>query len=355
MKHTRIAILVCTNVIGGHEFQSSELARSLAKHALVTVFVNRSEHAKLFVDAELDVQLSEGMLLKTGWLPMQFTGGFFRRHTIRELVNNFDQVIVCAGAVEAGVAVGVALSGYKPISMYLPFFYDRVAVWGWKGYVYNCILARTCRLFNRIITINRIQARVIRAFSGVPTCVVTNKVREVKPPVVYGPARLLFVGRLDHQKRVDELMHWLDSVTNPLNELVLIGDGPLRQELEDHAKTLTYLKCTFLGWKDADEQDKLFHLNDILVINSLLEGEPLVVREARIRGLNIVARHIVGTRGVTSRNERFRTQDQLLSRLKTIACQSIRHKSASGVVSISRSEAIRDRYVEELVRTLKDD
>lgn len=314
-----IAILVCTNVIGGHEFQSAALARSLAEHVAVKVFVNRPEHATLFLDAGLEVQLTQGILLRVGSLLKQLAGGLSRRRTIRDLVKDFDHVIVCAGAVEAGVAAGVALSGYKPISMYLPFFYDRVPVWGWKGYVYNCILARTCRLFNHIITINRIQARVIRAFSGVSTSVVTNKIRGVQPPVEQGPARLVFVGRLDHQKRIDELMRWLDADTNPIKELVLIGDGPLRSQLEQQAQTLTYLKCSFLGWRSPDEQDRLIRSSDILVLNSLLEGEPLVIREARARGMSVAARDIVGTRGVTTHLERFNSQQTLIDLLNTIS------------------------------------
>lgn len=312
MDNVRIAILVCTNVLGGHEFQASALARSLSEHVQLSVFVNRSEHAKVFLDAGLRVVVVEGVLLTTGSLPRQWLAGWRRKAEFRRLVAGYDHVIVCAGAVEAGVAAGVALSGYKPTSLYLPFFYDRVPVWGWIGHAYNCILASACRLFDRIITINRIQAHVIRAFSGLSTFVVSNKIRTVQPPVEQGPARLVFVGRLDHQKRVGELMQWLDADSNPIKELVLIGDGPLRSQLEQQAQTLTYLKCSFLGWRSPDEQDRLIRSSDILVLNSLLEGEPLVIREARARGMSIAARDIVGMRGVTARTERYTSQVELI-------------------------------------------
>ena len=67
MSPARVAILVCTNAIGGHEFQSAALTRSLANHVAVKVFVNRIEHNKLFVDTGFDVQLVYGMLLRDGW------------------------------------------------------------------------------------------------------------------------------------------------------------------------------------------------------------------------------------------------------------------------------------------------
>lgn len=351
MRQARVAVLVCAKVIGGHEFQSAALARSLADHVAVKVFVNRTEHEKLFVDAGLDVQLVEGMLLEAGNLPTQWGRGWVRRHVIRKLVEGFDHVIVCAGAVEAGIAAGAALKAYIPSSMYLPFFYDRVPVWGWKGHLYNCLLGRACRLFDRIITINRIQAKVIRAFSGVSTFVVTNKIRDVQPPVQHGPPRLVFVGRLDHQKRVDELMQWLDTGANPVKELLLIGDGPLRAQLEHHAQMLTYLKCSFLGWRSPEEQDRLIRSSDILVLNSLLEGEPLVIREARARGMPIAARDIVGTRGVTLNFERFTSQQTLIELLKTIrfSCESADARGPNRI-NITQDKFRRDRNIAALAR-----
>lgn len=352
MSPARVAVLVCTNVIGGHEFQSAALARSLADHVAVKVFVNRTEHEKLFVDAGLDVQLVEGMLLEAGGLPTQWGRGWVRRHVIRKLVEGFDHVIVCAGAVEAGIAGGVALKGYIPSSMYLPFFYDRVPVWGWKGHLYNCLLARACRLFDRVITINRIQAKVIRAFSGVATFVISNKIREVQPTVLHGPARLVFVGRLDHQKRVDELLRWLDTDANPVPELVLIGDGPLRTQLEQQAQTLSYLKCSFLGWKRPEEQDRLIRSSDILVLNSLLEGEPLVIREARARGMKIVVRSITGTRGVTSPAERFANREQFLHRLSTTVQRISCRNSATVAEREKSAESRRNACIKSFLLTI---
>ena len=320
MTHLRVALFACTNVVGGHEFQAAALAKSLAEHVPVTVFVNRPEHVKVLEDVGLEIRVVEGVLLERGPLPKQLLNGWRRRLEIRSLADGFDHVIVSAGAVEAGVAVGLALQGRcRSLSMYLPSFYDRVPLWGWKGHLYNCALGAACRLFDFIITINRIQARLIRAFSGVPTLVVTNQIRQVHLSAEQGHSRLIFVGRMDLQKRVGELMHWLDSDLNPFNELLLIGDGPLRQLLEKQALELKHLNCIFLGWLKPEDQDHLIRTTDVLILNSLIEGEPLVVREARARGMNILVREIVGTRGITSRKERFKSQKELLDRLFAIA------------------------------------
>ncbi len=355
MTRIGVALLACTNVIGGHEFQLAALGQSLSEHINVTVFVNREEHAEPFRDAGLEVRVVKGLLLGPGPLPWQYVDGWHRRTAIRALVADFEHVIVSAGAVEAGVAVGVALRGVQPALMYLPSFYNRVPVWGWKGHLYNCVLGTTCKLFDRIITINRIQARVIRAFSGVQTLVVANRIRQVQLGCEKGPPRLVFIGRMDRQKRVDELMHWLDNESNPIKDLLLIGDGPMRPVLERLAKKLAHLNCTFLGWTKPEDQDRLIRASDVLVLNSLIEGEPLVVREARVRGMSIVARTIVGTRGVTSRAERFSTQQELLDRLVDMALRaSLRIEAPVTETQIS-SAIKRSRMINALLKIIASD
>lgn len=352
MPRIRVALLVCTNVIGGHEYQAAALGRSLSEHVDVTVFVNRAQHSKIFQDEGLDVTVADGLLLKTGALPHQVWYGLRRGTVIRNLVRDYDHVIVSAGAVEASVSAGLALRGFLPTSMYLPSFYDRVPVWGWKGHVYNCALGISCKLFDRIITINRIQARVIRAFSGVRTLVVGNKIRNVNLPIEQGPARLIFIGRLDKQKRVDELLEWLDSSENPIKNLILIGEGPLRPLLEQQAQELIYLDCKFFGWMAPEEQDLLIHANDVLLLNSQIEGEPLVIKEARARSMKVVARDIVGTRGVTTKSERFNTREELIDRLISIILRSTAINNLNSSRSPERMKSVRERDIKNLIKAL---
>lgn len=350
MSRTKIAIFVATDVVGGHEFQAAELCNSLSEFSDVTVFVNRLHHVSIFKSKVDNVQVLEGLLLQKGNLLLQVLSGFRNREALRKIAANFNYVIVSAGAVEAGVSTGIALSGYANISMYLPFFYDRVPVWGWIGHFYNCMLARSCRLFRHIITINRIQAHVIRAFSGVSTFVIPNKIREVRLPIEHGTSRLVFVGRLDHQKRIDELLRWLDTDVNPILELVIIGDGPLRPQLEQQAQRLSYLKCSFVGWKSPEEQDRLIRSSDILVLNSLLEGEPLVIREARARGMPVAAREIVGTRGVTARSERYATRLELIDCISRAINYLISIKNPIGKPETDQIIINRNKAIAKLVK-----
>jgi glycosyltransferase involved in cell wall biosynthesis len=311
-----IAVLICTTVIGGHEFQAAALVGGLRRHADVTVYVNDAAHVAMFAATGAPTVLLTGALLRPGPLPKQLLAGARARGALRRAIGTPGRILISAGAVEAGVAASIALHGLAPLTLYLPSFYDRVPVWGRVGHGYNWLLARCCGLYRQIVTINRVQARIIKAFTGVGTLVVPNLIRDIAPAPAARPGRLLFIGRLDAQKRVDELIKWADFVDNPFSEFLVIGDGPFRPALEALAAQTRHVKVAFAGWLSAPEQDMLIDRNDVLVLNSILEGEPLVIREANKRSLRVLARAITGVRGITRKSSRFDSEEAFQALLR---------------------------------------
>lgn len=317
-RYGRVALVIAANVTGGHEFQSRALADDLANLTCVTVFLNAKEHLRVFEGTAADVKVEPGLFLAEGKLGVQIVHGFRNMRKIRRLLNPYDRVIVCAGAVEAAVCTGIALTGRKRVSLYLPFFSDRIAYWGKVGCAYNLLLGCFGLLYSRILTINRIQAKLIGQFMHRPTHVIPNLIREVPPVTKEGLGRIIYIGRLDSQKRVPEMLRWLDYSENPYQEVVLIGDGPQRAEVIAAAAQLKYIKATILGWQWPHEQDQFICKNDVLVLNSVIEGEPLVIREANQRGISVIAPDIAGVKGITFRGNRFRS-DQSVHLLLTAA------------------------------------
>lgn len=102
---------------------------------------------------------------------------------------------------------------------------------------------------------------------------------------------LLFVGRLAEKKGVTYL---LDAMKNIDAKLVIVGNGPLRNELEEKAALLGD-KVTFLGAKNHTELREIYASADIMVVPSVTakdgdqEGLPVVVMEAMASGLPVVA------------------------------------------------------------------
>lgn len=311
----RIAFVIATNVLGGHEFQSKTLIEDLSRYANVTVHLNREEDRLLFEDIDVRVKVNSGLFLEKGWMAKQVLYALQKMTKIRAVLSGYDRIVVSAGSVEAGICTSVALLGHKHVTLYLPSFFDRSLVWGPVGHFYNFLLARFGVFYENILTINRIQARIIKTRMRRPTLVIPNKINDVPIASKSNPGRILIIGRLDGQKRVSELLEWLDFERTPYSDVLIIGDGPEREKLQAKASKSKYISISILGWQTIEQQNELIDGNDVLILNSLVEGEPLVIREANMRGIVVIARDIIGSRGVTSKGNRYGTSEELRDRL----------------------------------------
>jgi Glycosyl transferases group 1 len=315
----RVAMVIAAEVIGGHEFQARALADDLSKLCRLTIYLNREEHRPVFETADVKIKVHPGLFLTKGWLGSQVLRGITRRKGIRALLDHHEYVIVSSGTVEAGVCTSVALARPGKAILYLPFFYDRTVEWFKPfGRVYNVILGSFGLLYKYVITINRIQARLIRGFLHRPTLTVPNLIRDLPKAVGDGPGRVLCICRLDRQKRLPELLGWLNFAESPFREVLIIGDGPEKTNIARLSASLQHIRVKMLGWKSPAEQNELIGARDVLILNSWIEGEPLVIREANLRGIAVLARDIVGVRGITKKGNRFKSETELRQALRTI-------------------------------------
>ncbi|WP_245888241.1 glycosyltransferase [Geodermatophilus tzadiensis] len=99
------------------------------------------------------------------------------------------------------------------------------------------------------------------------------------------------VGRLDRQKGFDVLLRAVAGL--PAAHLVLVGDGPEREALEELAADLGLEeRVTMVGW--SSEAPRLMRSFDVLAVPSRWEGLPLVVLEAMLGGVPVVATPVGG-------------------------------------------------------------
>lgn len=102
---------------------------------------------------------------------------------------------------------------------------------------------------------------------------------------------ILFVGRLAEKKGVSYLLKAIEGLDA---KLVIVGDGPMRQELEAQACKLGD-QVTFLGAKNHEELKTIFASADIFVAPSITakdgdkEGIPTAIMEAMASGLPVIA------------------------------------------------------------------
>jgi glycosyltransferase involved in cell wall biosynthesis len=88
------------------------------------------------------------------------------------------------------------------------------------------------------------------------------------------------------------LMHAFHQ-KHPGSKLWLVGDGPLRKELEHRAEALG-LKDSVIFWGYRSDNIALLKAADVMVMPSKIEGLPGVILEAMITGVPVIASAVGG-------------------------------------------------------------
>ncbi len=118
------------------------------------------------------------------------------------------------------------------------------------------------------------------------------------------PLNILFVGRLDRNKRPERFVKLASILTKRFPHLPLqfqiAGDGELRCEVESLAVELNLLpdKLKFLGV--CSRMNEIYRKADVLISTSEREGSPNVVLEAMAYGLPVIASNVGGTSEILS-------------------------------------------------------
>lgn len=98
--------------------------------------------------------------------------------------------------------------------------------------------------------------------------------------------RVLFLGRLDADKGLPELLEAVSAV-QPLASIKVAGDGPLRADVEKLAGEASWM--SFEGFVGTAQRDELLEWADVLALPSHHEAMPYVVLEAMAFGVTVVA------------------------------------------------------------------
>lgn len=109
--------------------------------------------------------------------------------------------------------------------------------------------------------------------------------------------RVLNVGRLDPGKGQLRLVDAMAYVSADV-ELVIVGDGTLKEEIAERIKQLGLTNIRLVGAAHGDELLRWYRWADAFVLPSDREGMPLVVLEAMAAGLAVVGTDVPGTRDV---------------------------------------------------------
>lgn len=129
---------------------------------------------------------------------------------------------------------------------------------------------------------------------------------------------VIWAGRFDPVKRVEIVVRCAEIMSGVPARFFLIGDGPLRPEIERLIRLSgAGRRIELLGWRD--DARRLMCGGDALVFPSRTEGMPNAVLEAMCAGLAIVASDIPATRELDAGEDRLKLISQAEPRLYAAA------------------------------------
>ncbi len=230
---------------------------------------------------------------------------------LSELLDSSDRPVVHSHGYKADAYSALAAWRTKTPSM--------TTVHGWtsenfKVRVYERVQSLLWRFFDRVVCVSDSYARTALA-AGVPsqrTSVVRNaihaeyatdpKSREVRVELGLPAVAVVvaIIGRLSIEKGHAFLLDAIAALPGRSNiQLLVIGDGPERSNLERHSAALGLSgQTTFLGHRN--DTPRLYGAVDILAIASAREGLPNVLLEAMLYGIPCVATAVGGIPEVIS-------------------------------------------------------
>lgn len=161
-----------------------------------------------------------------------------------------------------------------------------------KAYLIRLVLPILLRAADGIIVTTEDLKRDVAALIGdsekiklVPNGTDTKRFSPLEKPTNNPTFKFLFVGRLEKQKNISFLFDVISKIAKThAIELVMIGNGSLRNELEARA-TQENLPITFLGSISYEKIPQYHQQSDCFISTSLAEGHPKALIEAMSSGL----------------------------------------------------------------------
>jgi len=163
---------------------------------------------------------------------------------------------------------------------------------------------------------------------------------------------LLFVGRLVRQKNLFRLLEAASALGRRRElRLQIIGDGPLRGELEEMARQQG-LDCAFVGVVPHSRLPHYMNRADLFVLPSLMEGHPKVLIEAMSCGLPCVVSACEGNREVVEDGHTGLLFDPADTRQMVSQLERVIENEALGreLGRAARQEVLRAYDLERLLR-----
>lgn len=151
----------------------------------------------------------------------------------------------------------------------------------------------------QVVAVSEFTRQLARRAYGLTPAVIPNGVDLARRPRQAAPAgsppRIVFVGRFQPQKNLTLLVDLLAELGDLEWRAVLVGDGPLRPQVEAHLRRHGLDgRVRLTGWLSSEQAEGQLASADLLLMPSLAEGLPIVGLQALAHGLAIVGSRVGG-------------------------------------------------------------
>jgi glycosyltransferase involved in cell wall biosynthesis len=206
--------------------------------------------------------------------------------------------------VHAHIYASAAAAALATVGTGIPLLVTEHTEAPWRGRRAVVVSRFIYRRADRIHVVTSAIRDLLEARYGVARTFCEHLPPAVTPQAPYRPAapvhwngrRLIGrVGRLTPEKGIDVFLHAAAKIApeHPSAHFLIVGDGPLRRELERLAERLRLgERVEFLGHR-SDARALIAGL-ELLAVSSLSDGAPLVVLEARHARVPVVASAVGG-------------------------------------------------------------
>jgi glycosyltransferase involved in cell wall biosynthesis len=160
----------------------------------------------------------------------------------------------------------------------------------------------------RVVAVSEYTRQLALAHYAVEIDVIPNGVdtQKLAPQEIvhHESPRIVFAGRFMEQKNPIQIVRVLARLSDLPWKCVMLGDGPLRTEVETEISNQNLEDRMILrGWVDPEDVLKEFAKSDILFMPSRAEGLPVVGVQALASGLAIVAGKVGGFVDIVDQGE----------------------------------------------------
>lgn len=149
--------------------------------------------------------------------------------------------------------------------------------------------------FDSLTAVSDAAAQYVRSLTDAPITIIPNgidlkKYRPMRSQIQRGVQTILFIGRLERRKGVNHLIDAFALLNDENCQLLIAGNGPDRQKLENQVKRRNLKNVSFLGYVSEKEKIRLLREADVFCSPAIYgESFGIVLLEAMACGTPIVA------------------------------------------------------------------